>query len=81
MIFCCREGRKITEATYGKEYILQAEMEKPSGNALNIFIFIHFLFYIFMQGAPYYRIVYGCKLRFPGLFRKFKKNELFLVKF
>ena len=27
-----REGKKITEATYGKEYKLQAEMDKPSGN-------------------------------------------------
>jgi len=27
-----REGKKITEATYGKEYKLQAEMDKPSAD-------------------------------------------------
>ena len=26
------QGRKITEATYGREYELQAEMDAPSGN-------------------------------------------------
>ena len=26
------QGRKVTEATYGREYELQAEMDAPSGN-------------------------------------------------
>ena len=30
IIIFFREGKKITEATYGKEYKIQAEMDKPS---------------------------------------------------
>ena len=30
------QGRKITEATYGREYELQAEMDAPSGTFENI---------------------------------------------
>ncbi len=31
-VFCFREGDKVTEATYGREYQLQAKMDNPSGN-------------------------------------------------
>jgi hypothetical protein len=31
-LFFFREGDKVTEATYGREYQLQAKMDNPSGN-------------------------------------------------